>query len=242
MTAPRPSPGLRDLRPALALLLLLVLPGSAQAQQFGRQPSVDATQIALNWLKGRWEMPITCTRADDTQIELREGFAVRATREDPKVVKLTLFGIDEKELKRCYNLAVPEVPDRRGVVYLTFRSSGRTDLGPSDFRQRMRDGELRYHVERGRVHVTPIGGDAEPEVRTFSGSGWELVVRLLERSDDGFRMLKRHAGPATPGAPLPRAIEVRLEGPDDYSVGGFYIENVSSKRNSRAGAPRGSRR
>ena len=171
--------------------LLLLLTSTALGQRDVRLPSgLDATTLALEWVTGRYRMPVTCLRSDGSRIELEEAIVIRRAPEhgDIRTLKLTFFGIDAPNISRCYNLVTPNIPDRRGTLYVTFRSVSRADTGPKDFRRRLESGELRYPIQGGQLRQREFGD--EPSLARavkFSRRGIEFArwtTRKRARSDD----------------------------------------------------------
>lgn len=217
----------------LRALFCAALPlSSALAQDDGyrQPPQVDATTLALNWILGRYRMPMTCTRSDDSRVHLEESVVVRpAPQHGPTTLKATFFGIDVGNATHCYNIVKADRPDARGVLYFTYRSSGRKDLGGSDFRHSLRDGELTYQITGGVLRIGAV--DAAPEKKkavAFGGTGSTLTVRLLIPAEDGFKLLEGFARNASAKArPLLRRLEFRIDGPESFSFGGYYLEDAA---------------
>lgn len=183
----------------------------------------------LNWILGRFRMPVLCEREDGSVIQLEEAVVFRPAAEDARgmTVKATFFGIDVAGAKRCYNLIEPEIPDRRGVLYLTYIAQDRSDIGLSDFRHSIRDGEVTYQVTRGRLRVRPIGdAETEPLVLEFEGRQGALTVSRLRPTSDGYKLLAPFAREqGVERLPL-RRLSFRLELPDAASVRGYYLEDA----------------
>ena len=122
------------------------------------------------------------------------------------------------------------MPDRRGVIDLTFVSHVRPDLGLRRLRRTLETGEIRYEILRGRVEVREIGASGgEAERIEFQGKGARLEVRLLERGSDGFKLLAPLArGEPADGIPL-RRLELRIRAAEIPAFGGFYAEDGSRR-------------
>ncbi len=225
-----PTPPVR----LLALVGLLLLASTALSQQGVRLPAgVDATTIALEWLTGRYRMPVTCLRSDGSRIELEEAIVIRRAPEhgDIRTLKLTLFGIDASDISRCYNLLTPDIPDRRGTLYMTFRSVSRADTGSKDFRRRLESGELRYPIQGGQLRQRGFG-DEPSQARTvqFSRRGIDLVVRTIYGGSDADKLLAPYAKRETPKQRRSRRFEFEIQGPDEFAFRGYFIEDPKWKR------------
>ncbi len=211
--------------------LLLLLPGSATGQR--GSANTDATTIALQWISGRFRMPVSCIRKDGSRIELEEALVIRPAPEHGNVntLKATFFGIDVADISRCFNLLIPHIPDRRGILYFTFRSHERPDLGANEFRRRLRDGELRYPIQDGQLREHRFGEEkSEARVVKFSRRGMELVVRPVHAGSDADKLLAPYAErePETKGRE--RRFEIEIEGPDDFVFRGYFIADPKWRR------------
>ncbi len=222
------------LRPLALAGLLLLLTSTALGQRDVRLPSgVDATTLALEWITGRYRMPITCLRSDGTRIELEEAIVIRRAPEHGHIrtLKLTFFGIDAPNISRCYNLVTPDIPDRRGTLYATFRSASRGDTGSKDFRRRLESGELRYPIQSGQLRQREFG-DAPSQARTvkFSRRGIDLVVRTIQGGSDADKLLAPYAKRETRTRYRSRRFEFEIQGPDEFAFRGYFIQDPKWKR------------
>jgi len=226
-----PIPPIRLLAPAG---LLLLLASTALGQRDARLlASMDATTLALEWVTGRYRMPVTCLRSDGSRIELEEAIVIRRAPEHGNIrtLKLTFFGIDASDISRCYNLLIPDIPDRRGTLYATFRSAARGDLGPKDFRRRLESGELRYPIQGGQLRQREFG-DEPSQARTvkFSRRGIDLVVRTIHGGSDADKLLAPYAKRGTSTRRRIRRFEFEIQGPDEFAFHGYFIEDPKWKR------------
>ena len=214
--------------------LLLLLTSTALGQRDVRLPSgLDATTLALEWVTGRYRMPVTCLRSDGSRIELEEAIVIRRAPEhgDIRTLKLTFFGIDAPNISRCYNLVTPNIPDRRGTLYVTFRSASRADTGPKDFRRRLESGELRYPIQGGQLRQREFGD--EPSLARavkFSRRGIDLVVRTINDGSDADKLLAPYAKRETRTRYRSRRFEFEIQGPDEFAFRGYFIEDPKWKR------------
>jgi hypothetical protein len=209
---------------AVALLALCAAPAGAQTG-----PSrVDETTLALYWISGRFAMPVTCDRADGSTVDVEEAVTIRpAPERGESTFKATFFGIDVADARRCYNLVLSDLPDRRGVIYLTFRSFGRPDLGTRDFRLRLEDGVLDYPVQDGKLHVRPIGGEEDAaRVVDFGGGKGALRVHLLSPTSDGWRLLSRFRGEPVAREDPRRRLQFELSEEGEPALRGYYLETA----------------
>lgn len=210
----------------LAGSLLAAGPLGAQELKSETQ-QVDETSLALSWLRGRFRRPVTCVQTDGTRVELEEAMVVRPSppRSGMPVVRVTFFGIDLTDGEKCFNLVEREVPDRRGVLYLTYRSRGRTDTGMADFKRTMKAGEIRYYVVGGEFRVRPVGQpDGEPRVIRFGDGDYPLVVRPVLPHSDGDKLLEQ-LREGSDGADALRRLRVEIEGPDEFRFAAAFIED-----------------
>jgi hypothetical protein len=216
-------------RGCLLLALLVLTSGAASAQQ----PKADEATFALGYLVGRYRMPVTCTLESGEIVEREEAIVVRPgpSTSGRATVRATFFGIDAPGAARCYNVATPRVPDRRGVVILGWDGFGRTDLGLRDFRQELKRGSISYSVVGGQLEIRDPGGAAVPKVASLARDGSRFVVTPIARESDGEKLLS-HLPPPPPGKAtrLPRRFEFRLTGVPDLDVGGYYLEDVARTR------------
>jgi hypothetical protein len=205
------------------LALASALGARAQSQGPAR---IDATTLALHWLAGRFAMPITCERADGTRVDVEESVTIKpAPEQGSSTFKATFFGIDVADARRCYTLVDPELPDRRGVLYFTFRSLGRPDLGTRDFRLQLETGALDYPVQSGSLRIRPLGAPAEAaRVVDFAGAAGALEVRMLQPGSDGWRVLSGGRGEPLPAANARRRLEFRVQHAGEPALHGYYQE------------------
>lgn len=189
---------------AVPIVLLVLLSAHAspvlgqRARGEGQTPQISTRELAVLYATGRYIAPVRCTREDGSLVELQEAITVR---EDPSSLgtstgdfrmRATFFGIEVSGVKHCHNLMTPRLPDRRGVLQITFRGQTREDLGVSYFRRELDDGEVEYHVQAGRLRTREIGSEADPVTVEFDDDA-QLIIRELEPRSDPARMLARFA-------------------------------------------------
>jgi hypothetical protein len=210
----------------LAGWLIPAAPLGAQELQ-SDTPQIDETTVALSWLRGRFLRPVTCVREDGTRVELEEAMVIRpgTARSGMPVLRVTFFGIDLADAEKCFNIVEPQIPDRRGVLYLTYRSRKRTDTGMADFKRTIKHGRLRYYVVDGEFRVRPVGQrDLEPEVIRFGKGDYPLLVRPVLRHSDGDKLLEQYRDEAN-GPDSRRRLHFEIEGPDEFRFGAAFIED-----------------
>jgi hypothetical protein len=226
----------------LVLFAALAAPTHAQEAR-SKTPQISARELAMRFATGRYVAPVRCTREDGSLVELQEAVTVRA---DPRSVgtttgkyalRATFFGIDVSGVKHCHNLMTMRLSDRRGILHLSFRGQARKDLGLSYFRMELRDGQIEYHVQEGRLHTREIGSEAEPAVMEFDDDA-EFIIRELTPNSDPARMLERFAARVgIRGALRPFEFEVASE---QGSFKLWVLKDTSA--NSRGHRSGGSRR
>ncbi|MFQ5513476.1 MAG: hypothetical protein ACE5FG_03490 [Myxococcota bacterium] len=209
--------------------LLPLLGADLVAAQQGLPPRVDEATLALNYIQGRFTMPVTCVRRDGSTIEVAEAIVIRPAPQQGGEARLraTFFGIDVSDVERCYNLVHSRIPDRRGILYLSYRHRAhhRPDLGMSDFRHELATGELRYRIEHGTLRERPPGTpeNAWHEL-AFDGGGYELVVSEVKHGSDGEKLLG--SPPAAIRGRVPRHLVFELQGPKGFAFTGYYVEDA----------------
>jgi hypothetical protein len=211
----------------LCAAILAALPAGAQDGP-RRPPQVDATTLALNFMLGRFRMPVTCTREDGSLLEIEEAVVFRPApqRSGSATIRATFFGIDAAEAARCYNLVEPQVPDRRGFLLLTYRAQNRPDMGLADFRRALKRGPLRYHIIGGRLQIRSLADpEAEPRVVRFNAANVPFVVRDLPPGSDEDKLLDRYGNAERSDGRVPRRLLFEIGGPEDFRFRGFYIED-----------------
>ncbi len=215
---------------ALAWLALaaLAVPCAGVRAQYQPPLKVDATTLALHWIAGRFAMPVTCRRADGSTVEVEESVTIRpAPEQGSSIFKATFFGIEVADAQRCYNLVLPELADRRGTLYITFRSMQRSDLGVRDFRLMLEDGALDYHVRDGTLRIRPVGAaDEEARVVSFAGGRGELAVRVLAPTSDGWKLLSRFRGQPVARDDPRRRLEFSIQDDRTPALQGYYLETA----------------
>jgi len=191
----------------LAILVLALLPGSAPAQsEHQPPPHVKADDIALNFIAGRYIMPVTCKLADGSSVEVEDSIQLKPSPEASggSSLRVTFFGIEVPNADYCYSSIERRVVDRRGVFFVHFRNRNRPDFGMADFRRLAKAGPLNYNAHRGDLRVKAIGSEAatqEPRVLEFDGGDARLVVESVPAGTDGAKVitqfLEKH--PPKPG-------------------------------------------
>ncbi len=217
----------------LGVYLLIATPAAyAQRVGFEPPPQVTAGDMALNWLAGRYRMPVSCVTAEGSTLELSQNISFRPNQEagDGKsALKVTLFGIEPPEaVERCYNLLQKDLPDRRGVMYVHFRYHERKDLGVADFRRLIKSGQLVYHVHRGLFKEQPIGGDESQGTLTkLEGGDSRIEVSMVQTGSDADKLLGRFQPdePPTTESPFPaRRLTLRFYGPEGLLFESHVVE------------------
>lgn len=214
----------------IALLALLALPYGAGAQE----PKIDETHATLNWIVGRWRMPVTCVRADGSRVHIEEAVVFRPAPEDAdgRTLRATFFGIDVADAVRCYNLIEKNVPDRRGVLILTYLSHGRPDIGLANLRKNLAEQRaLTYSIRRGTLQVRQLGSDAAPERLELAGSGTDLTVSLIAPGSDGDKLLGPLAKKS--GDASLRRLRFELAGDGIPGQHGYYLEDGERRPGQR---------
>jgi len=176
---------------------LLAASGEGRAQQDGdyQQPvHVSEDEVALSFIQGRFATPITCKRTDGSSMDIEEAIVLKSAPESGggDSVKITFFGIDAPDVAYCYNLVERRALDRRGTIFVHFRSHNRKDLGVADFRRAATSGPLTYNAHRGELHLREIGSEAKPEndrVLSFDGGDARVVVDAISAGSDGAKLL-----------------------------------------------------
>jgi len=212
---------------APGLLLFALLASGALAQE----PHVDPTHGALNWIIGRWYMPVTCEREDGSRVQIEDAIVLRPATEDPagRSLKATFFGLDIADAKRCFTMIDSNVRDRRGVLYLTYTSQRRTDLGLKDLRDDLEDGELTYQITRGKLRERNIASGDPPRVLHYTSKDGRLTVKELKRGSDGYKLLST-AAPAQPAQGLAvRWLSLELTGREMDPVKAYILEDAERR-------------
>jgi hypothetical protein len=218
---------------ALAWLLILASSALAQAQEQSSSPQrFDETAHALAWLEGRFRSPVTCLRSDGSRLELEQAIGVRAApmRSGMPVLRVTFFGIDVPDAEKCFNVVEPRVPDRRGVLYVTYRSNRRPDMGLTDFRRTIRKGSLVYHIVAGQLRIRNVDEDGEPRVVRFEDRDYPLHIRPVLPHSDGDRLLAPYRGDRPPEEDPRRRLRFEIEGPESFTFVGAFIEEEPRRR------------
>jgi hypothetical protein len=230
-----PMPKVRILaRPLLTPLLLVVFSGMAWAQSDYRPaPKYDVAELAMRWISGRFIMPVTCTRNDGSVLTIEQAVAVRPVPErggPAYSVRATFFGIDVADASHCYHLADSRLLDRRGRLYFNLPSRYRPDMGTTDFRHLLEEGQITFQISDGKLTSRPIGeSDAEPEVVAYRSAGATVTVRVMEVGEDGFKALAALA-PSDPRLNYRvRRLEFRVEHPEHGTFSSFFMDDWKTR-------------
>ncbi len=185
---------------------------------------VDETTLALFWLRGRFRSPVTCMRADGTRVELEESIVVRegAKLSGMPTLRITFFGIDLPDATKCFNLIVSDLPDRRGSINVTYRSSKRKDRGMHDFKRAVKSKTLEYQIVGGTLRIREVGQDeSQAQVVRFDDDYPLRVSSVIHRSDSA-KLLAQYRGE---GPDLRRRLRFQLEGPMEFRLDQSFIED-----------------
>ncbi len=223
-----------NLVPKLLVLAALGLPCAALAQvQLERPPALeDTATIAARWIEGRFRMPVTCLKKDGTRLELEEAVVIRPSRTDEvSVLRATFFGIDAPDIERCYNTAMQEIPDRRGTLYLKRRGMSREDLGLTDFRRDVRDGEVSFAIERGTLSVRDLADPNAVRQRIeFKPGKHDLVTRQILSGSDGAKLLEDWYVEGRKQGLRLRRIKFSIDEVDAFQFNAYYIEDPKRRK------------
>ena len=220
----------------IVCLVLLSLPAAAHPQEVrGQTPQISTRELAMRFATGRYVAPVRCTREDGSIVELQEAVTVRrdpssmASSTGASRLRATFFGIDVGGVKHCHNLMQTRLLDRRGTLYLSFRGQTREDLGLSYFRTELRDGEIEYHVQEGRLRIREIGGEAGPVTVEFDDDA-QFVMRELRLRSDAARMLERFAAKlGLAGTIRPLELEIVSEGKGSFKLWVIKDESADAR-------------
>jgi hypothetical protein len=171
-------------------------------------------------------------RSDGSRLELEQAIGVRAApkRSGMPVLRVTFFGIDVPDAEKCFNVVEPRVPDRRGVLYVTYRSNRRADMGLTDFRRTIRKGALVYHIVSGQLRIRDVDEHGEPRVVRFEDRDYPLRIRPVLPQSDGDKLLAPYRGDHPPEADPRRRLRFEIEGPEQFTFVGAFIEEEPRRR------------
>jgi hypothetical protein len=227
------------MRPRACLVLALALwPGLALAKgesEYQKPAHMNADEVAIQFLSGRYISPVTCKLADGSQIDVEDSVVVKGAPEQGggKQLKATFYGIQVENAEYCYSAIDRRVLNRRGVLHLHFRTRNRPEYGLSDFRRMASAGPLTFNVHRGELQVSAIGseaGNAAPQVVSFDGGDSRIMVESVPTGTDGGKLVARYfaAHPPEEGT-TPRVFTFRVFAKDG-SVFPFYAIEDSGRR------------
>jgi hypothetical protein len=196
----------------LTLALAAALPAPLQAQsEYQPPPHVNADDIAIGFIAGRYITPVICKRTDGTTLEVEDAVQLRSAPDAAggTNLKATFSGIDVADAEYCYSSIERRVLDRRGTIFLHFRARNRPEFGLADFRRIVKSGPLIYNAQRGQLLVRGIGPEAkstEPLVLAFDGGDSRLVVESVQNGTDGAKLVTQFFEKNPPIPELPRRI------------------------------------
>ena len=223
---------------ALVALALAALPAGALAQgesEYQRPAHMNADEVAILFLAGRYVMPVTCKLLDGSQIEVEDSIAVKGAPEQGggKILKATFFGIQVENADYCYSSIERRVVNRRGVLYLHFRTRNRPEYGVSDFRRMASAGPLTYNAHRGELEVREIGNGAAaqpPRVLSFEGGDSRLVVEGIAAGTDGAKLVAPYLASHPPQeGRQPRVFAFRVVAKDESEFMFYAIEAIGRR-------------
>ena len=125
--------------------------------------------------------------------------------------------------------------NRRGVLYLHFRTRNRPEYGLADFRRMAASGPLTFNVHRGELEVREIGSEAgaePPSAVSFDGGDSRIVVENIPTGSDGGKLVAQYfeVHPPDPEHP-PRVFRFRVIAKDGGREFPFYaIEDSGHRR------------
>lgn len=195
-----------------ALALAAALPARAHAQsEYQPPPHVNADDIAIGFIAGRYITPVVCKRADGTTLDVEDAVQLRSAPDAAggTNLKLTFSGIDVADAEYCYSSIERRVPDRRGTIFLHFRTRNRPEFGLADFRRMVKAGPLTYNAQRGQLVVREIGPEAakaEPRIVDFDGGDSRLVVESVQNGTDGAKLVSQFFEKHPPVPEQPRRV------------------------------------
>lgn len=223
----------------LVALALAALPALGRAQgesEYQRPAHINADDVAIMFLSGRYIMPVTCKLADGRQIEVQDSIAIKGSPEQSggKSLMATFFGIQVADAEYCYSAIDRRVLDRRGVLHLHFRTRNRPEYGLADFRRMAKAGPLTYNAHRGELQVRDIGPDSSsqpPRVLSFDGGDSRLVVEGIANGTDGAKLVTQYfAAHPEAEAKAPRVFAFRVFAKDGSEFAFYAIEDTRRKR------------
>jgi hypothetical protein len=110
------------------------------------------------------------------------------------------------------------------VLYVTYRSNRRSDMGQNDFRRAIRSGELRYYIVGGELRIGEVGGEARRVLR-FDDRDYPLRVSPVRPQSDGDKLLSLYDEDDAQKQDQRRRLVFQIEGPEDFTFRGAFIED-----------------
>ena len=216
----------------LLALALAVPPATSFAQsEYQKPPHVNSDEIAISFIAGRYVSPVTCKLADGSQVEVFDPLELKASPEagGGKSLKATFFGIQVADAQYCYSSIERRVMDRRGVLYLHFRTRNRPDFGVADFRRMVKAGPLTYHAHRGELQMREVDAGAATgaaRIVAFDGGKSRLVVDGIVEGSDGSKLLGQYLNKNPPKVDQPgRYLSLRFVAKDGSEFTYYAIQD-----------------
>lgn len=217
----------------LTVCSVAVVGATQSPAQTSRPTKVDVQKLMHHFILGRYSMPVTCTQPDGSLIEREESIVFRSAHDKAgyPVIRATFFGIDAPDAQRCYNLVRPRLLDRRGSLFVTFPAIYRPDLGVHDFRRILLRGPLEFRVISGLLQVREIGSEPETPAALvrFDDAKGKLVIADIAPQSDGDKLLRQRPQPSAAQAAAARRFALRVEGPEDFTLEGFYEQDMGRR-------------
>jgi len=182
----------------LVTLVLALLPPAALAQGEYQPPvKLNADEIAISFIAGHYVSPVTCKLTDGSQVEVNDSIELKPSPDAAggKSLKATFFGIEIANAEYCYSSLERRVPNRRGILYLHFRTRNRPDYGVADFRRMAEKGPLTYNAHRGELQVSEVGQEGAgqaPKVLAFDGGDSRVIADGIAPGTDGAKLVGQY--------------------------------------------------
>ena len=226
---------------ALVALALAAVPASALAQkgesEYQKPAHLNADEVAILFLSGRYIMPVTCKLMDGSTIDVEDSVVVKGAPEQGggKQLKATFYGIQVENAEYCYSRdRSPRAESaRRAATCTSARATAPSTASRTSgaWRARARSRTTRTAASSRCARSGPGRPRSRRRCSRSTAATARIVVEGLADGTDGGKLVSQYFAEHPPAeGQAPRVFGFRVFAKDESEFMFYAIEDTGRRR------------